>query len=319
MPFLHSKASMAAVPDLSAKHLRALVSLARYGSFVAAAADLRLSQPGLSRIIAQAESRLGVRLFARGTRSVLPTEAGRTFIPAAERILGELTEQAEKARALDGEMRGQLVIACLMSISHRVLPDALVAFRKQHSKMQVQIREAIASGVIADVRSGLADFGIGPAIGSHGGIVADAVTTEACYVVLPRRHRLARLPTLRLKDLAGEPMVSMPTDSGLRRTVDGAAGAQGVLLTHGIITSQFSSLFGFVASELGVAIVPASALPGANEHGLVTRPLRPAITRRIGVLRLAERTPTAAATAFLDIFEPKLRAATSRRRHGSHP
>lgn len=306
---------MAAVPDLSAKHLRALVTLARYGSFVAAAADLRLSQPGLSRIVAQAESRLGVRLFARGTRSVAPTEAGRAFLPEAERMLAGLAQAGEKARALDGEMRGQLIVACLMSISHRLLPEALVDFRKQNPKMHIQIREGIAAGVVEDVRSGLADFGIGPAT-SQRGIVTDRTTTESCYVVLPRGHRLARASTLRLKDLADEPMISMPVDSGLRRTVDSAAGAQGILLTHGIVTNQFSSLFGFVGSGLGLSIVPAAALPAANDYAIVARPLRPAITRRIGILRREDRAMSPAALAFLAIFHPKLLAAT---RHPHRP
>ena len=54
------------IPDVSVKHLNAIVSLARYGSFVAAASYLGISQPGLSRIIRQAEDILGADLFDRG-------------------------------------------------------------------------------------------------------------------------------------------------------------------------------------------------------------------------------------------------------------
>src|SRR6516165_2367277 len=87
MQFLHwpAMADLQGVPNLSMKHLRAVVTLASFGSFIAAASYLRVSQPGLSRIIQQAEGRLGVKLFVRGTRSVSQTEAGREFIPAAER------------------------------------------------------------------------------------------------------------------------------------------------------------------------------------------------------------------------------------------
>ena len=155
------------VPNLSMKHLRTVVTLARFGSFIAAASYLRMSQPGVSRIVQQAEARLGVKLFARGTRSVSQTEAGREFIPAAERLLGEFLQQSQKARELDGQMRGQLIIASLMSISHRVLPAALVAFRKRHPKIHVQIREGLTSAVAEDVRSGVADFGIGNALGAR--------------------------------------------------------------------------------------------------------------------------------------------------------
>ncbi len=135
---------MRGVPELSVKHLRSVVALAHFGSFVAAAVQLRMSQPGLSRVVQQAEDRIGVKLFLRATRRVSLTEAGREFIPAAERLLGELSQQIQKVRTLDGEMRGQLVITSLMSISHHVLPNALVEFRKLHPKMYIHVREGLA-------------------------------------------------------------------------------------------------------------------------------------------------------------------------------
>jgi LysR family transcriptional regulator, carnitine catabolism transcriptional activator len=302
------------VPNLSMKHLRTVVTLARFGSFIAAASYLRMSQPGVSRIVQQAESRLGVKLFARGTRSVSQTEAGREFIPAAERLLGEFLQQTQKARALDGEMRGQLIISSLMSISHRVLPAALVAFRKKHPKMHVQIREGLTSAVAEDVRSGIADFGIGNALGLSEGIVAEALVNEPCYVVMPKRHRLAARPSVTLKDIGEEPMISMPSDSGLRRTLDIAANERGVVFNHSIITNQFGSLFDFVVRGLGLAIVPASALPPASGSVIAVRPLRPAITRRIGILRLADKNLMPASQAFLEIFQPRFLAAAGGRR-----
>jgi LysR family transcriptional regulator, carnitine catabolism transcriptional activator len=304
-----SVADLQDVPDLSMKHLRTVVTLARFGSFIAAASYLRMSQPGVSRIVQQAEARLGVKLFARGTRSVSQTEAGREFIPAAERLLGEFLQQAHKARALDGEMRGQLIIASLMSISHRVLPAALVAFRKKHPKMHVQIREGLTSAVAEDVRNGIADFGIGNALGLAEGIVAETLVNEPCYVVMPRGHRLSAMRSIALKDIGDEPMISMPSDSGLRRTLDMAANDRGVVFNHSIITNQFGSLFDFVARGLGLAIVPASALPPASGSAIVVRALRPAITRRIGILRLADKSPMPASHAFLKIFQPKFLAA----------
>jgi LysR family carnitine catabolism transcriptional activator len=302
------------VPNLSAKHLKAIVALARFGSFVAAASYLRLSQPGLSRIIQQTEVLLGVKLFARGTRSVSQTDAGREFIPAAERLLGELLQQSQKIRNLDGQLRGQIIISSLMSISHHVLPAALVTFRRQHPKIHIQIREGLASSVQEDIRSGLADFGIGNAVGLNEGIVAESVTHEPCFVVLPRSHRLRTSSALNLRDIAGEPMISMPADSGLRRTIDVFANERGIVLDHSIITNQFRSLFDFVASGLGISIVPAAALPPSDEYPIIVKPLRPAITRRIGILRLAERSLSPVSEVFLEIFRPKFFAAARRQR-----
>jgi LysR family carnitine catabolism transcriptional activator len=297
------------VPDLSTRHLTAIVALARSGKFVAAAADLGISQPSLSRIIQQAERELGAVLFVRATRRVSQTAAGREFVPVAERMLGELMQQSQAIRDLDGRLRGQLIVASLMSIAHRVVPAALVAFRRRHPGVFIQVREGIASGVLEDVRGGLADFGIGAVPEGHREIVVQSIVEEPCCLVLPRRHRLNKRASVRLVDLAGEPMVSMPPDSGLRRVLDTLAQAQGIALNYGIITSQFTSLFDFVAQGLGVAIVPLSALPPASERRLATRPLRPAVRRRIGILHLADRPLSAAADGFLQIFRPMLMAA----------
>jgi LysR family carnitine catabolism transcriptional activator len=103
----------------------------------------------------------------------------------------------------------------------------------------------------------------------------------------------------------------MPTEAGLRLTIDSAASAVGVVLNHSIVTNQYGSLFDFVASGLGIAIVPAAALPAKNEHPVVIKALRPAITRRICIMRLAERPLSPASKAFLDIFQPAFLAAIS--------
>src|SRR5262245_11225622 len=122
----HRLSSALGFPDLSTRHLRAIVALARSGKFVAAAADLGISQPSFSRMIQHAERELGAVLFVRNTRRVSQTAAGREFVPVAERLLGELTQQSQAIRELEGRLRGQLIVASLMSIAHHVVPAALV-------------------------------------------------------------------------------------------------------------------------------------------------------------------------------------------------
>ena len=297
------------LPDLSTRHLRAIVALARSGKFVAAAAELGISQPSLSRMIQHAESELGAALFVRATRRVAQTTAGREFVPFAERMLVELMQRSQALREMDGKLRGQLVVASLISIAHHVVPAALVAFRKRHPGVFIQVREGIASGVLEDVRGGLADFGICAVPEGRREIVVESIVEERCCLVLARRHKLNRRTSVRFADLAEEPMISMPPDSGLRRVLDTLAQAQGIVLNYAIVTSQFTSLFDFVAQGLGVAIVPLSALPPTSERRLATRTLRPAVTRRVGIIHLADRPLSAAAIGFLEIFRPMLMSA----------
>jgi LysR family carnitine catabolism transcriptional activator len=299
--------------QLSTKQLRAIVSVARYRSFVAASAELGLSQPAISRLVSEAERQLGAALFVRNTRNVAVTAAGREFLPAVERLLQDLSMQVENARSLGGQQRGRLLISCLLSVTHHVLPQAVVQYRKRHPNIEVQIRERLGIEVHEDVRGGLADFGIGNVIGTHESVVVDDVVQESCYLLLPRNHPLARRKSVSLKAISQQPMVSMPTDAGLRRQIDTIAAANGMLLNHMTIAEQYGSIFDFVASGLGLSIIPASALPPKRDSRLAVRPLTsPPISRKIGILRLKERPISPAAAGFLEVFRPLFMSAIRR-------
>lgn len=81
------------------QELSVFVRAADSGSFSAAARDLALSQPSVSRIVSELEARLGVRLLLRSTRRVALTEAGAAFLARARQVLHDLDEADQAARA----------------------------------------------------------------------------------------------------------------------------------------------------------------------------------------------------------------------------
>src|ERR1700737_1018780 len=78
------------IPNLSVRHLVAVLAVAKDSSFIAAASELLISQPGLSRMIRNVEDELGACLFDRTTRQVTLTSAGAGLIPLANPFLGAL-------------------------------------------------------------------------------------------------------------------------------------------------------------------------------------------------------------------------------------
>jgi len=299
--------------DVGIKHIRAVNSVATYGSFTAAAADLGLTQSAVSRMVLQLEKQLGVQLFLRSTRNVVLTAPGREFTASTRRFIDDLNIQVENARALGGQIRGRLIISCLLSITHHVVPDAVLRYRKAHPGVEIHLREGLGSEVHEDVRSGLADFGIGNVTGLNQEIVGDDVVQESCFAVLPSKHRLRNKAVLTLRELKDEEFVSLPNGAGLRRQIDGVAAANGIALKHKTVVEQFGTLFDFVAADVGIAIVPASALPRRNPPGVVVKKLvSPPLVRRIGILRLKSRAFTPAANGFLDIFRPLFLSASRR-------
>jgi LysR family transcriptional regulator, carnitine catabolism transcriptional activator len=301
--------------NLSLKHLRAVREVAELASFTAAADKLAMTQPGVSRLVAQVERDLGLALFERSTRNVVLTPAGREFAHSVGGFLDELDDHIESVRAHGRELRGRVVISSLQSLTQHLVPSVMLDYRRENPAVEVHVREGLGAEVYEDVRSGLADFGIGNAVGLSEDLVGEGVFKEACLAVLPAAHPLVTHRAVRLADLAGHPFVSLPHASGLRRLIDGTAAMEGVSLNHMVVVEQFRSLFDFIAAGLGVGIVPPSALPPRLRTSLRVRPIAPpGIVRQIGILRRRDRGLTPAAAAFLQTLRPPFARAGRRPR-----
>jgi DNA-binding transcriptional LysR family regulator len=298
----------AALPDFSARQLEAVLALAEYGSFVAAAARLRLSQPALTRSIQRLESALGVRLFERSTRRVQITAAGREFAAVAERMLNDLRITVQSVREVAEERRGLVVISSVMSVAGGLLPGIVASYRADRPGVEIQIREGVHAAVLEDVRSGVADFGIGYVDELPDFAAGTALSRETFCVVMPVRHRLAARSGLSLSELRDQPMVGLPTEARTRRTIDAAAATSGVPLRQAVVVSQFATLMALVGAGVGVAIVPKGATRGPLARGLRSVPLvDPRLSRRLGLIALREREPTPAASGFIALLRRQWR------------
>lgn len=289
--------------DIGTRQLRAVTALADFGTFVAAATHLGVSQPALTRTIQQIEAVLGVALFTRTTRRVVLTSAGREFVPVAERLLADLALGVRNMRELADRQRGQLVIASLMSIAYTVLPAVIAAYRQRYPAVQIQLRENVQSQVQEDVRTGIADFGIGDVSALHEAVSGEMLRTEHFHVVMPRHHRNAGRDAIKMEALRDETIISLPSDAGIRRIIDAAALSAGVSVAYDITVNQFATLYRFIGEGLGVAIVPAAAAPAADDPVLSSALLaEPFITRDLGLLTRRDRAPSPAADGFLDLL-----------------
>ena len=295
-------------PELSTRQLRAVVAVAENRSFVAAAVELKTSQPALTRTIQQVEAILGVALFSRSTRLVSVTPAGREFAALAERLLAEMRIGLAAMRDLADQRRGQVIIASIMSLGQGVLPALLAGYLSRFPGVEIQLREGVQGQVQEDVRAGLADFGLGYIEDLPPGFTTEPLAREEFHVVLPRDHPLAGQARVKLAALRGERLVSLPPESRTRRLLDGAAAAAGFSFGHGIAVNQFATLYALVRAGAGISVVPGGAGPLREDPELVFRPLAaPRLSRQVGVLRLAERPPSPAAEGLLAAIRQALR------------
>lgn len=289
-----------ALPDLSARELQAVCSIAEAGSFMAAALTLGVSQPALTRMVQRVEHALGLALFRRTTRRVEVTPAGQEFVALAARILSDLRISYENMREVSDQQRGQVIVSAVMSVAHVQLPRIVARYRASRPRVEVHLREGVQGTVLDDLRSGVADIGVGYLDGVPGELEGIALAREVFHVVMPRTHPLARRRRVSLQDVAACALVSLPRESQTRRLIDGLATAAGLTLQHAVTVHQFATLMPCVQAGVGIAIVPGAAVPWAVGAGLATKPLAaPALTRTIGALLIRERGLTPSAQGFL--------------------
>lgn len=291
----------APLPDLSVRQLLAVLTVADQGSFVAAAAVLKMSQPALTRVVRRVEDVLGAALFERTTRRLRLTQSGRDFLPVAERLLNELRIAARSIRDHAGEARGRVTLACIMSAVTGPLPAILAAWAAARPGVEVSLREGVHGTVLQDLRGGAADFGLTYVDDLPDDMTAQPLGRERFVLVAPPGHRLAeREGTVTLREIAGERLVSFPEESRTRRIIDAAAAKGGLTLRHAVTVSQFATMLRLVRAGAGLAIVPGSAVAGPGGEGLAALPLaRPGLTRRIGLVTPKGRAPGPVAAGLL--------------------
>ena len=252
------------VPDLTARQLHAVLAVAEYNSFIAAAAFLKTSQPALTRTIKRVEDVLGVRLFDRSTRRVAITAAGKEFVALAERMLNDLRISVGSMREIGAEQRGRIVVSSIMSVANGLFPAIVAKYRAARPGVEIVLREGVHGTVVEDVRSGAADLGATYVDDVPDFVVAKRVSREIFEVILPRGHPLKRSnrSSVALAELAAFPLVSLPYESRTRRIIDGAASAAGLTLRHAATVTQFATMMSFVRAGVGIAIVPSGAIAG---------------------------------------------------------
>jgi DNA-binding transcriptional LysR family regulator len=283
--------------------LRAFVSVAELGSFSAAAADLHLSQPALSRRIEKLESALGVRLFHRTTRKVDLTAVGREFSGKARELLNGLDESLLGIRDVAARVTGEVTVACVPSAVRYFLPDVLKQYHQNHPRIRVRIIDEGANEVLATIVRGDADFGVNYIGAQEPNLEFQPILKEPFVVACRSDHPLARRKKISWAELDKFDYMTVAKASGNRLLLDLALSDAPIRPSWFCEVQHVSALVSLVEAGLGVAAVPRLAMPPDGHPTLVSRPLvDPTITRTVGLIRRRGRLLSPAAQELYDLL-----------------
>ncbi|MFK0087751.1 LysR family transcriptional regulator [Pseudomonas sp. NPDC090755] len=291
---------------MNLKQIEYALAVADTGSFTRAAERCHVVQSALSHQIARLEETLGVSLFERSSRRVRLTPAGEAFVQSARPALEATRRIAEDVAAACGEVRGQLSIGEITSLTELDLVDLLAGFHRQYPKVDIRWLMAKSELLIADVRERRLDVGfIGVWPGERlEGVEYRLLAEEELVAVLPVGHPLAAVEGLSLAHLQDQPLVDFPAGTGARRQTDEAFAAAGVPHRVQFEVSNIRLVEKFVQRALAVGLVPARIASGFNE--VATAAVRDAPRRHL--YAIWSQHPTPAARAFVRMIEHSLAA-----------
>jgi LysR family transcriptional regulator, transcription activator of glutamate synthase operon len=241
------------------------------GTTVTEVSDLQaVTQPGVSRALRRLEAQVGTPLLRRYGRTLRMTAAGEVFKPHVDALLHQLDDGIAAVTQLIEPETGTVALAFQQSLGTWLVPDLVRTFRAAHPGVGfrlTQVRDELHS---AALDGGQADLEIGTRRPSDPAVHSRRVAVEPLRLALPGDHQLAGQQRIHLAEVSREPFIGLRPASALRQLTDDLcqqAGFRPAVVFEG---DDLSTVRGFVAAGLGVAIVPA---PRAGSPESATGPV----------------------------------------------
>jgi DNA-binding transcriptional LysR family regulator len=296
--------------SVTLRQIRCFHVVAELGSFTRAAQHLRVTQPGLSLIIRQLERALSVRLFDRTTRQVELTQAGREFLSSTQRVIHELDDSIRNAREVTDRKRGKLTVAAPPLLAATLLPQAIAEYKRIYPGIAVGIFDIQSDEVIARVKSGDVDCGVGTFATDESGLRREILLTDSLMLWCSTRSPLARKRKLTWGDLKAWPLIMLTRSSNIRSIVESAFGEIESPSQPRYEVSHMTTAIMLAEADLGVCPLPSYVGSIARRRKVVSRQLvSPTVKREVWFIHSSNRSLTPAAQAFLPVLRKQLQLA----------
>ena len=252
------------------RHLRYFVSVADAGSVSRAAAQLRVTQPALSRQIRDLEAELGLPLFDRVGRRLQLTAAGDSLLLRTREILRAADSLREHAGALAGGATGTLRLGATAQTLESLISAFLVGFRRQWPGIDVRLIEDGGMRLKTRVQRGELHLALG-AVPTGDDLKARPLFPVWVLAIMPARSALARRRTLDVAELDRADVLLLRRDFASRLRFDAACEAARIRPRILHEAGDPHSLVSLARGGHGIAIVPSTTL--FSRAGLHVAPL----------------------------------------------
>jgi LysR family transcriptional regulator, hydrogen peroxide-inducible genes activator len=255
---------------MNLRDLQYVVLVAELRHFGKAAEAAHVSQPTLSSQIRKLEDELGVVLFERDSRNVVPTAAGLAVVAEAREALARVEGMKDIARAHADPLAGDFRVGVIASLGPYLVPGLLERMRFDAPRMDLTVHEGLTGKLLADVQNRVLDAVIMAREDLPDGLQGEALFMEPFFVAHARQHRLARQADVTMQDIEQGALLLLDEGHCLRDQVLDMCVLESV--DSRVRATSLSTLLKLVEMNRGVTLVPALAQGGVGK-GVALRPL----------------------------------------------
>ena len=290
---------------LRLRQFEALMAEIQHGSITRAATELGISQPAVSRLIADLGRNLGFPLFDRRGGQSVPTQEVRFLQADIQRVLDLMEQIGEVSQSITERKAGHIKIACLPGFATSHLPAVVAQFLKDRPGIGITIEPDRPERILEWMIDEQFDFGITDGFRGHSAVIGQDIYMQT-VCIFPDGHRLGRYSEITPTLLAGEKIIHTRRDSDFFKSLDSAFLAEDTTLKTLVETRQFTAACELVANGLGVAIVSKLDAMKFADLNVQIRPFLPAISHRLSLVRPTFKQPSAITLEFIDAFATSL-------------
>ena len=252
---------------MTLQDLRYVVTLAETRNFARAAKACYVSQPTLSTQIKKLEDELGLALFERTNKRVMPTPAGFELIVQARVVLEEAEKLQQMAQQALDPMAGPLRLGVIPTLGPYLLPHLVPQLRADYPRLSLYLREDLTANLIERLRTGLLDAILLALPIQTDGLELIELFREPFVMALPKDSPLAGKSEVMETDLMGVQLLLLEDGHCLRDQALAVCGLPQPRGAEDFRGSSLETLRQMVAAGVGCTLLPALAADAAGTGG----------------------------------------------------
>lgn len=262
-----------------------------------AAEVLAISQPALSKSIANIEQHLGVPLFNREGRSIYLNRFGELFLQSVNVILDEYDRIKEEFEDIIKPGSGEVSFGFIHTLGMEIVPELIASTSEAFPNMQFSLTQATSLSLLKRLEEGAIDLCLSQKIESRViEIETEELFVEELFVIVPTRHPLAQQDAVKYDEVKNEPFIAIKKGNSLRQLVDELFLEQGIVLNTTFAAEEMHTVAGFVGAGMGISVIPN--IKGLDHYKVKRLKLDPPCYRSVCVSWAKNRYLPPAASEF---------------------